>query len=152
MAFLKESDFPADNIIRYLEHEIGAYYRGSLAWLNIYNSNQEVEESYIVDRESLWNNSLAEVQSLTGDPTYLSEQMYKEIEQLNPSKEIFDRFILMNNDERMKFLKKILQKIFLLLILHRLKGDNYANLSRNCRNGSPQEYSRRCSRARNESR
>ena len=43
---------------------------------------------------------------LTGDPTYLSEQMYKEIEQLNPSKEIFDRFILMNNDERMKFLKK----------------------------------------------
>lgn len=106
LAFLKESDFPADNIIRYLEHEIGAYYRGSLAWLNIYNSNQEVEESYIVDRESLWNNSLAEVQSLTGDPTYLSEQMYKEIEQLNPSKEVFDRFILMNNDERMKFLKK----------------------------------------------
>ncbi|MCG6979463.1 hypothetical protein K9859_12515, partial [Lactococcus lactis] len=106
LAFLKESDFPADNIIRYLEHEMGAYYRGSLAWLNIYNSNQEVEESYIVDRESLWNNSLAEVQSLTGDPTYLSEQMYKEIEQLNPSKEVFDRFILMNNDERMKFLKK----------------------------------------------
>jgi hypothetical protein len=108
LAYLKETDSPSENpdIIRYLEHEIGAYYRGSLAWLDIYNSKQEIEESYIVDRESLWSNSLAEVQALTGDPSYLSEEMYKEITQLNLPKEVFDQFILMNNDERMKFLKR----------------------------------------------
>ncbi|MCE2140912.1 hypothetical protein GRC93_10495, partial [Streptococcus thermophilus] len=85
LAYLKEESSPSErsDIIRYLEHEIGAYYRGSLAWLDIYDSKQQIEERYVVDRETLWNNPLDEVQALTGDPAYLSIEMFEKIKDLN---------------------------------------------------------------------
>lgn len=108
LAFLKETDSPSDSsdIIRYLEHEIGAYYRGSLAWLNFYDSTQEIEESYVVDRENLWSNPLNTVQSLTGDPMYLSVEMYQSIKKITLPEEEFNQFILMNNEDRRQFLKQ----------------------------------------------
>ena len=108
LAYLKEESSPSErsDIIRYLEHEIGAYYRGSLAWLDIYDSKQQIEERYVVDRETLWNNPLDEVQALTGDPAYLSIEMFEKIKDLNLTAEDFNQFILMNNQERSRFLNK----------------------------------------------
>ncbi|MGV8957139.1 hypothetical protein [Lactococcus lactis] len=108
LAYLKVEDVPEEksNIIYYLEHDIGAYYRGSLAWLDIYDVNQEVEERYIVDREALWSDPLSVVQALTGDPTYLSMAMYEEVKGLDLSEDRFNQFILMSNEERRKFLQK----------------------------------------------
>lgn len=108
LAYLKEESSPSErsDIIRYLEHEIGAYYRGSLAWLDIYDSKQQIEERYVVDRETLWNNPLDEVQALTGDPAYLSIEMFEKIKDLNLPADDFNQFILMNNQERGRFLKK----------------------------------------------
>ncbi|WP_461216926.1 hypothetical protein [Lactococcus cremoris] len=108
LAYLKEESSPSErsDIIRYLEHEIGAYYRGSLAWLDIYDSKQQIEERYVVDRETLWNNPLDEVQALTGDPAYLSIEMFEKIKDLNLPADDFNQFILMNNQERSRFLNK----------------------------------------------
>lgn len=108
LAYLKEESSPSErsDIIRYLEHEIGAYYRGSLAWLDIYDSKQQIEERYVVDRETLWNNPLDEVQALTGDPAYLSIEMFDKIKDLNLPADDFNQFILMNNQERSRFLNK----------------------------------------------
>lgn len=108
LAYLKEDSSPSErsDIIRYLEHEIGAYYRGSLAWLDIYDSKQQIEERYVVDRETLWNNPLDEVQALTGDPAYLSIEMFEKIKDLNLTADDFNQFILMNNQERSRFLNK----------------------------------------------
>lgn len=108
LAYLKEESSPSErsDIIRYLEHEIGAYYRGSLAWLDIYDSKQQIEERYVVDRETLWNNPLDEVQALTGDPVYLSIEMFEKIKDLNLPADDFNQFILMNNQERSRFLNK----------------------------------------------
>lgn len=108
LAYLKEESSPSErsDIIRYLEHEIGAYYRGSLAWLDIYDSKQQIEERYVVDRETLWNNPLDEVQALTGDPAYLSIEMFEKIKDLNLTADDFNQFILMNNQERSRFLNK----------------------------------------------
>lgn len=108
LAYLKVEDVPEgnSNIIHYLEHEIGAYYRGSLAWLDIYDNDQERQESYVVDRESLWPDPLSVVQSLTGDPAYLSIEMYEEVKQLDLPEDTFNRFILMSNEERNHFLEK----------------------------------------------
>ncbi len=108
LAYLKEESSPSErsDIIRYLEHEIGAYYRGSLAWLDIYDSKQQIEERYVVDRETLWNNPLNEVQALTGDPAYLSIEMFEKIKDLNLPADDFNQFILMNNQERSRFLNK----------------------------------------------
>ncbi len=108
LAYLKVEDIPGgkSNIIHYLEHEIGAYYRGSLAWLDIYDNDQERQESYVVDRESLWPDTLSVVQSLTGDPAYLSIEMYEEVKQLDLPEDTFNRFILMSNEERSQFLEK----------------------------------------------
>lgn len=108
LAYLKEESSPSErsDIIRYLEHEIGAYYRGSLAWLDIYDSKQQIEERYVVDRETLWNNPLDEVQALTGDPAYLSIEMFEKIKDLNLPTDNFNQFILMNNQERSRFLNK----------------------------------------------
>ncbi len=108
LAYLKEESSPSErsDIIRYLEHEIGAYYRGSLAWLDIYDSKQQIEERYVVGRETLWNNPLDEVQALTGDPAYLSIEMFEKIKDLNLPADDFNQFILMNNQERSRFLNK----------------------------------------------
>lgn len=108
LAYLKEESSPSErsDIIRYLENEIGAYYRGSLAWLDIYDSKQQIEERYVVDRETLWNNPLDEVQALTGDPAYLSIEMFEKIKDLNLTADDFNQFILMNNQERSRFLNK----------------------------------------------
>lgn len=108
LAYLKEESSPSErsDIIRYLEHEIGAYYRGSLAWLDIYDSKQQIEERYVVDRETLWNNPLDEFQALTGDPAYLSIEMFEKIKDLNLPADDFNQFILMNNQERSRFLNK----------------------------------------------
>ncbi|MCD6633028.1 hypothetical protein LSG16_09315 [Lactococcus cremoris] len=108
LAYLKEESSPSErsDIIRYLEHEIGAYYRGSLAWLDIYDSKQQIEERYVVDRETLRNNPLDEVQALTGDPAYLSIEMFEKIKDLNLPTDDFNQFILMNNQERSRFLNK----------------------------------------------
>lgn len=108
LAYLKEDSSPSErsDIIRYLEHKIGAYYRGSLAWLDIYDSKQQIEERYVVDRETLWNNPLDEVQALTGDPAYLSIEMFEKIKDLNLTADDFNQFILMNNQERSRFLNK----------------------------------------------
>ncbi len=108
LAYLKEESSPSErsDIIRYLEHEIGAYYRGSLAWLDIYDSKKQIEERYVVDRETLLNNPLDEVQALTGDPAYLSIEMFEKIKDLNLPTDDFNQFILMNNQERSRFLNK----------------------------------------------
>ncbi|MGO2676217.1 MAG: hypothetical protein ACTH9S_02165, partial [Lactococcus lactis] len=108
LAYLKEENSPSkrSDIAHYLEHEIAAYYRGSLAWLDIYDSKQEIEERYVVDRETLWSNPLDAVQALTGDPTYLSIEMYESIKKLNLPENDFNQFILMNNEERNRFLNK----------------------------------------------
>ena len=41
-------------IEHHLEHEIGAWYRGSLTTLDVYDASGEIQDSYMIDREQLW--------------------------------------------------------------------------------------------------
>ena len=58
-------------MIHFLEHEVGAYYRGNLTEITIYNDKKEIVTQEIIDRELLWKNPVAAVRNITGINTYI---------------------------------------------------------------------------------
>lgn len=76
------SNLSREDVIQYLEHEIGAYYRGSLTRLLIFNENEELVENYKVDREEFWDNPTDKVKSLTESKDYISIPLALQIEKL----------------------------------------------------------------------
>ncbi|MDR0200255.1 MAG: hypothetical protein LBI43_06740 [Streptococcaceae bacterium] len=60
-------EFPKrEQVIDYLEHEIGAYYRGSLSEVFVYDANQEIMNSFPIDKELTWNSEVEVVQDYLG--------------------------------------------------------------------------------------
>jgi hypothetical protein len=72
-------------LLDYLEHEVGAYYRGSLTDLVIYDKEQNVIDSHPVDRELFWEEGLEALKALTGEGNYVSIEVALELEQLDVS-------------------------------------------------------------------
>lgn len=61
---LSYPDKTKDNVLDYLEHEIGAYYRGSLVELVVYDRDMEMVDGYCIDRELFWENPVAKVNEI----------------------------------------------------------------------------------------
>ncbi|GAB2022850.1 hypothetical protein RyT2_19240 [Pseudolactococcus yaeyamensis] len=97
-----DPDVTPEMVNAYLEHDIGAYYRGSLTSLSIYNDELGVTDYYTVDREEFWGNELEKVQELTGDKGYLSIEVATALEELeNPlDREGLKEFISKSPEEQ----------------------------------------------------
>ncbi len=75
-------DKTKDNVISYLEHEVGAYYRGSLVELVIYDNKMEMLEGLIVDRELFLENPVAKVNELMNDKNFVSPDIALSLDEL----------------------------------------------------------------------
>ena len=71
MDFIERPHETKQEVIHFLEHEVGAYYRGSLTEITIYNDKKEIVTQEIIDRELLWKNPVAAVRNITGINTYI---------------------------------------------------------------------------------
>ena len=71
MDFIERPYETKQEVIHFLEHEVGAYYRGSLTEITIYNDKKEIVTQEIIDRELLWKNPVAAVRNITGINTYI---------------------------------------------------------------------------------
>ena len=71
MDFIERPNETKQEVIHFLEHEVGAYYRGSLTEITIYNDKKEIVTQEIIDRELLWKNPVAAVRNITGINTYI---------------------------------------------------------------------------------
>lgn len=60
-----------DEVINYLEHEVAAYYRGSLSELRIFDKDDVEVESYLVDRDTFVGNEISQVKSYTQNDNYV---------------------------------------------------------------------------------
>ncbi|GHU44687.1 hypothetical protein FACS1894193_13390 [Bacilli bacterium] len=77
-----DPDVTPEMVNAYLEHEIGAYYRGSLTSLSIYNQKNELVDQYTVDSEEFWPNESEKVQELTGERGFLAIETALALEEL----------------------------------------------------------------------
>lgn len=71
MDFIERPHETKQEVIHFLEHEVGAYYRGSLTEITIYNDKKEIVTQEIIDRELLWKNPVEAVRNITGINTYI---------------------------------------------------------------------------------
>lgn len=71
MDFIERPNETKQEVIHFLEHEVGAYYRGSLTEITIYNDKKEIVTQEIIDRELLWKNPVEAVRNITGINTYI---------------------------------------------------------------------------------
>ena len=71
MDFIERPHETKQEVIYFLEHEVGAYYRGSLTEITIYNDKKEIVTQEIIDRELLWKNPVEAVRNITGINTYI---------------------------------------------------------------------------------
>ncbi|SFL29175.1 hypothetical protein [Lactococcus garvieae] len=97
----------AEMVKDYLEHEIGAYYRGSLTELAIYDKEGEVIDNYIVDRENFWNEEVAQVQLVTGNNGFIDIEQALKLEMLDHplSRSELQEFVNSSQSERETFIK-----------------------------------------------
>lgn len=59
----------------YLEHDIGAYYRGSLTELKIYNRENDVVKQYTVDRERFVGNEIEQSKKILNSNDWVSIEL-----------------------------------------------------------------------------
>ncbi|GAK31342.1 LtrM-like protein [Weissella oryzae SG25] len=60
-----------ENILNYLEHEIGAYYRGDLVELRIFDRDNVETSTYKADRKMFNHNEVDQVKMITGSKDYV---------------------------------------------------------------------------------
>ncbi|MDR1568748.1 MAG: hypothetical protein LBS33_08745 [Streptococcaceae bacterium] len=74
-------NFSHDQIVNYLEHEVGAYYRGSLAEIEFYDNNNDFIDAIQVDQEEMWLNPIEKVRELTQNQNFVDIVTGFEIQQ-----------------------------------------------------------------------
>jgi hypothetical protein len=75
----RDPEITTQDVRQYLEHEVGAYYRGSYTELQIYDKDNELVDTIAADQEEFWHDPVAQVVRQTGntnfvDPTLALEQ------------------------------------------------------------------------------
>lgn len=79
---LSYPDTTKENVLNYLEHEIGAYYRGSLVELVVYDRNMEMVDGHIIDRELFWEKPVAKVNEILDNKNFVSPDIALSLDEL----------------------------------------------------------------------
>ena len=107
--FFDENELPGierADIVNFLEHEIGAYYRGSLAELRVLDKDDVEVENYLVDRETFIGNEINQVKAYTQNDNYVDLATGFKLQNLGVeiTPEVLNDFL--NNEPKQNTLKK----------------------------------------------
>lgn len=111
--YLRDSEIETrESVEDWLEHTVGAYYRGSLTELTIYDEAEEVVESYMIDRELFWDNAVDQVKELTEVDTYIDLESAISFEKqgIALTEVAYSEWNDLSHEERQEFLEEHIEE------------------------------------------